>query len=157
MNTQTDSLRPLAHPMAEGSRPEPGFESCRWRHALMAFGWVNVALGAIGIVVPGMPTTVFLLIALWAFSKSSERFHDWLYNHKRFGPPIRNWHEHRAIPVRAKIAAVAMMTASLAFVALFVAEGWVLPAGLGAVLGCVAIFIVTRPSEPHPTALGNNA
>ena len=54
---------------------------CGLRYLLIGFGWFNVALGAIGVVVPGMPTTVFLLIALWAFSKSSERFRTWLYEH----------------------------------------------------------------------------
>ena len=77
-----------------------------------------------------MPTTVFLLVALWAFSKSSERFRTWLYDHKHLGPPIRDWHEHRVIPARAKIVALAMMAASLA------------------ILVPVAAFILSRPSRP---------
>jgi uncharacterized membrane protein YbaN (DUF454 family) len=114
----------------------------------MVFGWLNVVLGAIGIVVPGMPTTVFLLIALWAFSKCSARFHGWLYNHKTLGPPIRDWHERRMIPARAKVAAVAMMTLSVTILALFVAESWLLPGAVAACLVPVAAFILTRPSRP---------
>ena len=78
----------------QNARQAPGemASRCGLRYALIGLGWVNVALGAIGIVVPGMPTTVFLLIALWAFSKSSERFRTWLYEHRRLGPPIRAWH-----------------------------------------------------------------
>ena len=116
------------------------------RYVLIAFGWFNVALGAVGLVVPGMPTTVFLLIALWAFSKSSERFRSWLYEHKRLGPPIRAWHEHGVIPARAKTAALAMMTLSLAIMA--ATGGWQLPAIAAAVMVPVAAFIVSRPSRP---------
>ena len=118
------------------------------RALLIVFGWLNVALGAIGVVVPGMPTTVFLLIALWAFSKCSARFHGWLYNHKTLGPPIRDWHERRMIPARAKVAAVAMMTLSVTILALFVAESWLLPGAVAACLVPVAAFILTRPSRP---------
>jgi uncharacterized membrane protein YbaN (DUF454 family) len=124
------------------------FAFCGARALLIVFGWLNVALGAIGVVVPGMPTTVFLLIALWAFSKCSARFHGWLYNHKTLGPPIRDWHERRMIPARAKVAAVAMMTLSVTILALFVAESWLLPGAVAACLVPVAAFILTRPSRP---------
>ena len=67
-----------------------------------------MGLGLVGIFIPGLPTTVFLIIAFWAFSKSTERFQNWLWFHPKFGPPIRAWHMHRVIPVRAKIFAAAM-------------------------------------------------
>lgn len=121
---------------------------CAMRYGLMAFGLINVVLGAIGVVVPGMPTTVFLLIAMWAFSKSSERFRLWLYNHKTLGPPIRDWHEHRVIPLRAKYMAVGMMSLSVAILALFVANSFMLPTIVAACMAPVAIFIVTRRSAP---------
>ncbi len=123
---------------------------CGLRYALIGLGWVCVALGAIGIVVPGMPTTVFLLIALWAFSKSSERFRTWLYEHRRLGPPIRAWHEHGVIPVRAKAAALAMMILSLAIMA--ATGAWQLPAIAGVIMVPVAVFIVSRPSRPNDQA-----
>jgi len=117
------------------------------RHILLAVGWVCVGLGVAGMFLPVMPTTVFLLIAAWAFSKCSQRFHRWLYEHPRLGRPVRDWHEHGVIPVRAKAIAMAMMTASLLYVTLFVADSWTLPAVLAAVLGAVAAFILTRPSR----------
>jgi len=127
---------------------------CAVRWGLLAFAWVNVGLGLIGIVVPGMPTTVFLIIAVWAFSKCSVRFQRWLWEHQTFGPSIRAWHEHRVIPLKAKIMASAMMTASFVYVTLFVAESWVLPAILAAVLIPSAAFILSQASTtPETTAL----
>ena len=118
---------------------------------LECFGWFNVLLGVIGILVPGMPTTVFLLIALWAFSKSSARFQQWLWNHKRFGPPIQAWHRHKVIPPTTKVLAVSVMSLSIGIIALFVAESWIMPAVMASVLTPIAIYIVTRASYvPKP-------
>lgn len=116
------------------------------RQALLALGCLCVALGIIGIFVPGLPTTVFLLIAAWAFSRSSERFHRWLYDHPRLGRPIRDWHAHRVIPVRAKLLAVTMMAASVTVLAVFASTHWALPVGVGALLACIAAYILSRPS-----------
>lgn len=120
---------------------------CWLRWGLFVFGWLNVILGAIGIFVPGLPTTVFLIIAFWAFSRSSDRFHAWLWSHPRFGPAIRNWHDHRVIPVKSKIAAVAMMLASFMVFSFFIATSWVLSAVMAAVLVPPAIYVVTRKSD----------
>ena len=117
------------------------------RLGLLAFGWLNMGLGVLGMVLPVMPTTVFLLIALWAFSKSSLRFHRWLFDHPTLGRTIREWHGHRVIPVHAKFMAAGMMTSSLIYVTLFVAEGWALPVILAMTLGTVSGFIVSRPSR----------
>jgi uncharacterized membrane protein YbaN (DUF454 family) len=130
----------------ETKLPESRVLSCPGvRHGLMALGWACVGLGFIGLFVPLMPTTVFLLIALWAFSKCSLRFHCWLYTHPRLGRPLRDWHVHGIVPLRAKVLAVAVMAGSLLYVTLFVADDWMLPAGLAAVLGAIAAYIVTRP------------
>lgn len=124
-----------------------GLAQCWLRPALIAFGWLNVGLGAIGIVVPGMPTTIFLLIALWAFSRSSERFRNWLYDHPRLGPPIRAWHEHKVISPATKMLAVTMMASSVVVLALFVADGPLLPTAVGVAMLPVAGFILTRRSR----------
>ncbi len=116
------------------------------RYALIAFGFLNVAVGTAGIFLPLLPTTVFLLIALWAFARSSPRFHNWLYHHPRLGPPVRAWHQHRAIATSAKILAVTVMTLSLVYTTLFVADDWVLPVIIGVILAPIAAWIVTRPN-----------
>lgn len=117
------------------------------RYGLLAFGWVSVAAGLAGLVVPLFPTTVCLLIALWAFSKSSDRVHDWLYSHPRLGPPLQDWCAHRVIPWRAKVLSIATMAASVLAVAFFVADGWALPAALAVLLTAVAAYIASRPSR----------
>ncbi len=122
-------------------------DRCWLRWLFFAFGWLNIGLGTIGIFVPGLPTTVFLIAAFWAFSKSSDRFHKWLWNHPRFGEPLRNWHEHRVIPVKAKVMAVFMMSTSFAYLTFFVAESWVLPMVMAALMGPPALYVVTRNSE----------
>ena len=120
------------------------------RPALLVLAWLNVGLGLAGLVVPVMPTTVFLLIALWAFSKSSPRFHDWLLGHPRLGRSLRDWRRDRVIPARAKALALATMAASFACVILFTASHRALQAALGLVLSAVAAFILSRPSAPRP-------
>ena len=114
---------------------------------LLLVGWVFAGLGLIGVFIPGLPTTPFLLIALWAFSKSSKRFHDWLYNHPRFGPSLREWHREGVISVKIKILAIMTMTASLFIIIVFVADNWWLPVIVVACLFPPAIFILTRPSR----------
>ncbi len=115
---------------------------------LFAFGWVMILLGVIGIAVPGMPTTVFLIAAVWAFSKSSLKFQVWLWEHKILGPPVRAWYQYRVIPVRAKFIAVLMMMASVVYMA-FAYDGDLIPAALlGVVLIPVGLYICTRASKP---------
>ncbi|GHD63293.1 inner membrane protein [Thalassobaculum fulvum] len=110
-------------------------------------GFVCTGLGIAGIVLPGLPGTVFLLVAVWAFSRSSERFHLWLYEHPRFGRTVRDWHAHRVIPVRAKIAAVLAMSATVAALVLVHGNDWRWPAVTAGLLAVVAAWIVTRPSR----------
>jgi uncharacterized membrane protein YbaN (DUF454 family) len=105
------------------------------RLAYLVLGWVCVSLGLIGAFLPLMPTTVFLLIAAWAFSRSSPRWHRWLREHARFGEAVRAWEEHHAMPRRAKRIAFIALAASYALTA------WVFgPFSWAAIVGGLCIF-----------------
>ncbi|NQV44049.1 MAG: YbaN family protein [Rhodospirillales bacterium] len=122
----------------------------RW--GLFAVGWIMIALGGIGILVPGMPTTVFLIAAVWAFSRSSVRFHKWLWEHRVLGAPVRDWYQYRIIPLRGKILAIAMMTASVIYMAMINQGDWIPPLLLGIILVPVGLYICTRNSKPPLTS-----
>ena len=72
-----------------------------------------VGLAFVGTFVPGIPTTIFLIVALWAFAKSSKKFHSWLLNHKRFGPILQNWESHKVVPRKAKILMVILQISAV--------------------------------------------
>lgn len=114
---------------------------------LLAFGWINVACGVIGLFLPVWPTTIFLLMAAWAFSKSSPRFHGWLINHRVLGPPVVNWQQRGVIPRACKVLAVAMMSLSVAVVALATSAPGYVPVLMAAILVPVALFVATRPER----------
>jgi uncharacterized membrane protein YbaN (DUF454 family) len=112
-----------------------------------AAGLAALALGLIGVFLPLLPTTPFVLLAAACFARSSPRLHDWLLRHPVFGPAIRDWRDHRAIPRKGKIAAVVAMTAAFGLSLALGLRLWVLLAQ-GAVLLAMGSWIVTRPSPP---------
>ena len=118
------------------------------RHLWMALGWASLGLGALGVLLPLLPTTPFLILAAYFFSRSSQRMHAWLLNHRVFGPPIENWRRHRAISTGAKLAALAAMALILAVSAAANIPAWAL-AIQAVILASVAIFLLTRPT-PTP-------
>lgn len=118
------------------------------RYLLIAVGLLCVALGIVGIWLPGMPTTVFLILALAAFARSSERLHTWLITHPQFGAALRDWLLHRAIPRRVKLIALVTMVFSLVVLAL-VGTNWVYLSATAALMAVGAAYIVTRPAGPH--------
>ena len=116
------------------------------RTILISLGWLCVGLGFVGVFVPGIPTTIFLIIALWAFTKSSEKLRHWLLNHKRFGPILNNWQQHKVVPRRAKILMVVLM--SLAVVLFYYSlQNLYLTIGLIIILVLVAIYVISLPSK----------
>jgi uncharacterized membrane protein YbaN (DUF454 family) len=117
------------------------------RLAYLVLGWLFFAIGAIGAVLPVLPTTPFMILALWAFSRSSQRFHAWLYDHRLFGPGLHQWQDNRVIPRSVKLTAFTGMLASLTMMVML-SVAW--PALLGAVLvmAAGAVFIARCPSFP---------
>ena len=107
-------------------------------------GIICLILGVIGAFLPVMPTTVFILIAAWAFAKSSDRLHQALLNHPKTGPAIRAWRSNQCIPKPAKIAA--FISILISWVIVWLTTDWVVSSVVGLILIMVIIFILTRPS-----------
>lgn len=117
------------------------FSSVAW----CALAYLCIGLGAAGIVLPLLPTTPFLLLALWAAAKGSPRLANWLLCHPRFGPYLHAWREQRAIPPRAKLTAYVLLGISFTTLWLSGASLWLL-AAMALFFSAIAAFIATRPN-----------
>lgn len=95
------------------------------RVLLIILGWICVVLATLGVVLPLLPTTPFLLLAAWCFARSSPRFHHWLLHRSWFGSYLRHWQQHRALPKGAKPKAVALILVTFAVSIYFVPLLWV--------------------------------
>lgn len=119
----------------------------------MRFVWIGLGLlafglGILGVVLPLLPTTPFMLLAAGCFAKGSPRLHAWLVAHKTFGPLIQTWRAHGAIPPRAKKLALSMIVVTYGIsIALRLPAFALIPQGL--VLLAVGTFIWTRPNGPR--------
>ena len=119
----------------------------KYRHIYLVLGFFFFVVGLVGVVLPVLPTTPFMLLALWAFSNSSERFHDWLYHHPTFGKPLQDWSQYGVVPKRAKISALVVMSISLAVMITFTQAHWSIIIATFCLMGIGATFILTRPSH----------
>lgn len=118
----------------------------RLRHLpWLALGWTCVALGFAGVVLPILPTTPFLILAAFAFSKSSPRLRQWLVDHQIFGGPIRDWEDKGAIRPRYKAMACTAMALVLLVSILSSFSGTVILIQIIA-MGGAATFILSRPN-----------
>ena len=115
----------------------------RW--GWFALGWLMVALGFIGLMLPVMPTTIFLILAAACFSHSSPRFEAWLLNHRWFGPPILRWRERGAIPRKAKIFAIVSMAGGYGVMLYTVRPAWWIDLLVALGLIACALYVWTRP------------
>ena len=94
------------------------------RYFLILFGWLSITLGVIGIVVPLLPTTPFILLAGGCFAKSSPRFHMWLLNHAFFGPLILNYQSKQGLPRHVKVRAIIFIWLTLSISIYFLSITW---------------------------------
>jgi hypothetical protein len=113
-------------------------------------GLMSVAIGAVGVVLPLLPTTPFLLIAAFAFARSSARLNNWLREHRSFGPLIDNWHRDGSIDRKVKRIAIIVLLMTPLITWPFGAPLWIIACQI-VVLSAAAVFILTRPlpSEGH--------
>jgi len=108
-------------------------------------GLTSVAVGVVGVVLPLLPATPFLLVAAFAFARSSERLSIWLRDHRTFGPLINNWNRDGSIDRRSKRTALIIIAATPVITWLLEAPMWIVGIQL-VMLSAAAIFILTRPS-----------
>jgi uncharacterized membrane protein YbaN (DUF454 family) len=128
-------------------RDKPGHDTAqKWhRPILFALAWIFLAIGIVGLFLPLLPGTLFLIFAAACFTRSSPRFEAWLLDHPRLGPPVRKWRATGAIPRTAKIFACASLVAS--WLILFATSTPLLVLVLCfALFAAVAAYVVSRPN-----------
>lgn len=142
MHRATDRDRAGAERIGDRSMPV--------RLALVAAGLAALSVGVIGIVLPLLPTTPFVLLAAACFARSSTRFHRWILANRVFGPTIREWNEHRSVPRRTKVVAITLMALTLATsIVFFVDPPWA-RAAAGLLGLSLAVWLARIPSRPTP-------
>ncbi len=111
-------------------------------------GLLSLTLGAIGLFLPVVPTTPFVILAAFCFSRSSPRLHQKLREHQTFGKSLRDWEDSGVIRLRAKLLATVMLAASGFTTVFLVALPGYVKAFVACCIGGVLLFIWTRPSNP---------
>ncbi|MES9818037.1 MAG: YbaN family protein [Candidatus Thiodiazotropha sp.] len=117
----------------------------RWAALILAY--LFLALAVIGVILPGLPTVPFLLLAAWFAAKGSERLHRWLYAHPHFGKLLVDWERQGAISRSSKVTAVILLIAAWVVMYLRISSPWVI-AGMTALFVSIMAFLLTRP-EPR--------
>jgi uncharacterized membrane protein YbaN (DUF454 family) len=115
------------------------------KYLWMAAGFVFLGIAYIGVIVPGIPWSTPSLIAAYCFAKSSKRFHDYMLNHKLFGPFIKDWADGRVYPAKVKWIMFLSMDASLVIM-WFATQNWKAVAGMSVFFALVLIWASRYPS-----------
>ncbi len=149
MSFSSPETSPSPDGTPDSAAARPASPKCKGpvRVLLMFGGGLSLALGLIGLVLPVMPSTIFLLMALWCFSRSHPQLADWLYAHPRLGPPLRDWQQHRVVPVHAKVCAAVMMLASLAIVWFGTSGSIYVISSVGVIFAIVLGFLFSCPHK----------
>jgi len=113
----------------------------------LVVGILALALGGLGVVLPLLPTTPFVLVAAFAFANSSDTLHQWLLDHNIFGPLIANWQRYGAISRSAKVLSLLSMVAVLVISLVMAVPAFVI-AVQALVVGACSLFIISRPLPP---------
>lgn len=143
--------RGTPHSMAAQGRERLGHAGGRVRPAYAALAYVCIALALAGIVLPGLPTTPFVLVAAWAAARGCPSADRWLRDHRLLGPLLHDWETQRAVPRRAKWLAVGLLGASWGAMFLYT-DGPLVPVLCAPLFIAVALFVTTRPA-PRPQAV----
>ena len=117
------------------------------RVTYLVLGWLCVVSGAIGVVLPGWPTTIWIIVATYFFARSSPRFYNWLMNHRIFGPLVRDWREGKGMTTRAKTTAVGTIVVTIGISIVLVPHVW-LKGLLAVVAVSVSTYLLRLPTKP---------
>lgn len=123
--------------------------TAKWTWLLLAY--LCLALGLIGVVLPGLPTTPFILVAAWAAARGSRRLHRWLFRHPLFGPMVRDWRREGAVSRRAKWSASVAMVACAGVLAWAAPKFWMVAIAI-TIMASVSLWLWFRP-EPRGGSL----
>ena len=121
------------------------------RGLYLCLGFCCLLLGLIGVILPLLPTTPFILLAAYCFSRSSKRFHRMLLEHRLFGPIIRDWETYGVIPLRIKWISSTLMLVMISYPILFKNLAVWLDALMLTTAAVALAYIWSRPSVPQPT------
>ncbi len=117
------------------------------RYLYVGLGLLFVGVGVVGAFVPGLPSTVFILIATFFFARSSPKFYNWVMNHRLFGSLVRDWRTGLGLSLRAKLSAVGLIAVTIGLSAYLInalaLKSLVVLCGLG-----VSLYLLTRPTKP---------
>jgi len=116
------------------------------RYSLTSIGMISLVLGIVGIVLPLLPTTPFLLLSACCFSHSSEKFHSWLINHRWFGPYIENYRSGRGMTLRVKVTTIALLWLSIGSSVIFFVDFFWAKLVMITIACCVSCYLLTRPT-----------
>jgi uncharacterized membrane protein YbaN (DUF454 family) len=124
----------------------------RWlRGVYLTLGFLMLGLGVVGTILPGIPTTMPIVLAAFFFSKSSQRFDDWMLNHKLFGPLIRDWRAGVGFSARAKTIAIAAIVVTFTITLVWVIDNTAARIGLTALAVGIATYILWLPTKQPET------
>jgi len=116
------------------------------RHLLIGVGWISIAGGVVGLFLPLVPTVPFLLLAVFCFSRSSERFHTWLVDHKHLGPMLKDYLVHGGVPLKAKALAIGTIWVSFPASTYFLVEIFWVKVLLLSTAAAVTVYLVIIPT-----------
>lgn len=145
----TDESGPITKNTPSANRTKK-HSSKHVRYVLVAIGTVSLALGLIGIILPLLPTTPFLLLSAACYARSSDRFHDALLANRVFGPPIKEWHDYRSVAKKTKIVSIIVVIISFGITIGFVLNASLPRIILSVVALGIIIILLLLPTRKNP-------
>ncbi|HIH88153.1 TPA: DUF454 domain-containing protein [Candidatus Bathyarchaeota archaeon] len=118
-----------------------------FRVVFFAAGTVCLILGAVGVFIPVLPTTPFLLLAAALYLRSSERMYRWMFENRYFGEYLRNYRDGRGIPLGSKLLTLSILWASIAYSILYVSKHWAMSLALAFIAIAVTVHLALIPTH----------